>query len=127
MRPAATGANGTRLADRDASFGQRRGGTSGGGKPYAKSKASEAGGGGGLEVSWVPSGSSGGGMDGDADSAPRPGKPKPRKGVEVFGAGMEKGYAGEDLNLSEQDRKGRTQRRKGIRSGSKNVFRSMNG
>jgi ribosome biogenesis protein ENP2 len=123
MRPASTGANGTRLADRDASFGQRRGGGGGGGgKPYAKSKASEAGGG-GLEVSWVPSGSSGGGMDADA----RPGKPKPRKGVEVFGAGMEKGYAGEDVNLSEQDRKGRTQRRKGIRSGSKNVFRSMNG
>ncbi|KAJ7838270.1 NUC153 and WD40 repeat-containing nucleolar rRNA processing-related protein [Mycena olivaceomarginata] len=103
MRPAATGANGTRLADRDASFGQRRGGgaTSGGGNPTPNRKPPRL-----VAGGW------------NRNRA---------RVVEVFGAGMEKGYAGEDLNLSEQDRKGRTQRRKGIRSGSKNVFRSMNG
>ncbi|KAF8208408.1 hypothetical protein K438DRAFT_1812176 [Mycena galopus ATCC 62051] len=123
MRPASTGANGTRLADRNATFGQRRSGADG--QSYGKSRASE--GGAAMEVSWVPSASSGGGMDvDDVDSGPRKAKPKPRKGVEAFGAGMEKGYAGEDLQ-PEQDRKGRTQRRKGVRSGSKNVFRRMDG
>lgn len=74
-----------------------------------------------MEVSWVPSGTrkvdeddmlvSGGGSNG---------KPK-RKGVETFGAGMEKG--GDNIvEMSESDKKGRTQRRKGVRSGSKNVF-----
>ncbi|KAJ6571725.1 hypothetical protein B0H19DRAFT_936782 [Mycena capillaripes] len=124
MRPASTGANGTRLADRNATFGQRRGTSTGG-----KSHSSKANDGGAMEVSWVPSASSGGGMDVDADSGLRSAKTKTkaRKGVEVFGAGMEKGYSGEDLQLSEQDRKGRTQRRKGVRSGSKNVFRRMDG
>jgi ribosome biogenesis protein ENP2 len=49
-----------------------------------------------------------------------------RKGVERFGMGMEKG--GEDPNmrvLSEQERRGRSQRRRGMRSGSKNAFRQM--
>ena len=49
-----------------------------------------------------------------------------RKGVERFGAGMEKG--GEDPNLrvlSEQERSGRSHRRRGMRSGSKNAFRQM--
>ena len=51
-----------------------------------------------------------------------------RKGVERFGAGMEKG--GEDPNLrvlSAQERSGRSQRRRGMRSGSKNAFRQMQG
>ena len=51
-----------------------------------------------------------------------------RKGVERFGAGMEKG--GEDPNLrvlSTQERSGRSQRRRGMRSGSKNAFRQMQG
>jgi ribosome biogenesis protein ENP2 len=51
-----------------------------------------------------------------------------RKGVERFGAGMEKG--GEDPTmrvLSEQERRGRSQRRRGMRSGSKNAFRQMQG
>jgi ribosome biogenesis protein ENP2 len=51
-----------------------------------------------------------------------------RKGVERFGAGMEKG--GEDPNmrvLSEQERRGRSQRRRGMRSGSKNAFRQTQG
>lgn len=49
-----------------------------------------------------------------------------RKGVKSFGAGMEKGGE-EHSRLSENDRKGRTARRKGVRSGSKNVFRRMDG
>ncbi|KAJ7487777.1 NUC153 and WD40 repeat-containing nucleolar rRNA processing-related protein [Mycena latifolia] len=120
MRPASTGANGTHLADRNATFGQRRGTTAvpasaSGSRP---SKAHET----PMEVSWVPSASSGGDVDVDAGSRS---KSKARKGVESFGAGLEKGYGGEDVEISEQDRKGRTQRRKGVRSGSKNVFRKM--
>ncbi|KAJ6484327.1 NUC153 and WD40 repeat-containing nucleolar rRNA processing-related protein [Mycena vitilis] len=117
MRPASTGTNGTRLGDRNATFGQRRGTTGG------KANSSNPTDGRAMEVSWVPSGSSGA-ADGDAGAHS---KPKARKGIEVFGAGMEKGYTGEDAALSEQDRKGRTQRRKGVRSGSKNVFRKMDG
>ncbi|KAJ7432913.1 NUC153 and WD40 repeat-containing nucleolar rRNA processing-related protein [Mycena galericulata] len=121
MRPAATGANGTRLADPNATFGQRRGTTTsanaGRSQPFKGNDAA-------MEVSWVPS-SSGAGTDADADASSRPAKSRPRKGIEVFGAGMEKGYGGEDVEVSEQDRKGRTQRRKGVRSGSKNVFRRM--
>ncbi|KAI0938584.1 hypothetical protein AcW1_001718 [Taiwanofungus camphoratus] len=48
-----------------------------------------------------------------------------RKGVETFGAGMEKGGGEREHVLSESERKGRTQRRKGMRSGSKNTFRRM--
>ncbi|KAF7349278.1 NUC153 domain-containing protein [Mycena sanguinolenta] len=96
MRPASTGANGTRLADRDATFGQRRG-TGTDGKSHSKSKSHD-GGDGAMEVSWVPS-SSGGGMDVDSGPRSAKGKPKARKGVEEFGAGMEKGYTGDDLQL----------------------------
>lgn len=39
---------------------------------------------------------------------------------------MEKGGEDPDLRvLSEQERSGRTQRRRGMRSGSKNAFRQM--
>ncbi|KAJ7145322.1 NUC153 and WD40 repeat-containing nucleolar rRNA processing-related protein [Mycena crocata] len=121
MRPASTGANGTRLADRNATFGQRRG-TGPSSAAGSKSQAS----GGAMEVSWVPSASSAVDGDGGAHgSRSGTGKSKPRKGIEAFGAGLEKGYGGEDVEVSEQDRKGRTQRRKGVRSGSKNVFRRM--
>jgi len=47
-----------------------------------------------------------------------------RKGVERFGAGLEKGGEDPDMRLlSEQERRGRTKRRRGMRSGSKNAFR----
>lgn len=47
-----------------------------------------------------------------------------RKGVELFGAGMERG--GErQVDVSDGDRRGRTERRKGVRSGSKNTFRKI--
>jgi ribosome biogenesis protein ENP2 len=79
-----------------------------------------------MEVSWVPSASSArDANDVDAGSGSGKSKSKSRKGVQEFGAGLEKGYRGDDSQVSEQDRKGRTQRRKGVRSGSKNVFRRM--
>lgn len=89
-----------------------------------------------MEVSWVPSSKSTGsdvlaeGEDEDSLVGRQRGQKRAskdaRKGVERFGAGMEKG--GEDPNtrtLSEQERRGRTQRRRGMRSGSKNAFRQM--
>ncbi|KDQ08766.1 hypothetical protein BOTBODRAFT_37625 [Botryobasidium botryosum FD-172 SS1] len=115
--------------DRSASFGQRLRDTSshsardrgsGGGAQGAKSVK------GGMELSWVPSSTkrtreeargSGGGA----------GKKDSRKGVETFGAGMEKGSAREMFGATgtEAERHGRTQRRRGIRSGSRNAFRQM--
>ena len=87
-----------------------------------------------VEMSWVPSGRSSekyaGGDGDDADGKRRRGKGKEdtRKGVERFGAGMERGgeepYGG-GKGLSEQDRSGRTERRRGVRSGSKNTFRRL--
>jgi ribosome biogenesis protein ENP2 len=84
-----------------------------------------------MEVSWVPSSSSGI-IDEDDELVSGGGRSSKgkgherRKGVESFGAGMERGGE-EHSQLSESDRKGRTERRKGIRSGSKNVFRRMDG
>ncbi|KAI9508094.1 hypothetical protein F5148DRAFT_1014162 [Russula earlei] len=47
-----------------------------------------------------------------------------RRGVERFGAGLERGGEDPDVRaLSEQERHGRTQRRRGMRSGSKNALR----
>ena len=45
--------------------------------------------------------------------------------MEAFGAGMERGGEGPDVEMSEAERKGRTKRRQGMRSGSKNTFRRM--
>ena len=53
------------------------------------------------------------------------GKEPRRKGVEVFGAGMEKGGEEPEVAMSEAERRGRTKRRQGMRSGSKNTFRRM--
>jgi len=93
---------------------------------------------GSVEVSWVPTTSrssrsdAAAGEDDDDDLVERrPGRNKRaskdmRKGVERFGAGMEKGGEDPDMRvLSEQERSGRTQRRRGMRSGSKNAFRQM--
>ena len=89
---------------------------------------------GSVEVSWVPTATSRAGrLDDDDDLVERrrSGGHKPtskdaRKGVERFGAGMEKGGEDPDMRvLSEQERSGRTRRRRGMRSGSKNAFRQM--
>lgn len=78
---------------------------------------------GGMEVTFVPSGRTDD-DDNDAEGG-RSKKPARRKGVEEFGAGMEKGGEAPEMRLSESDRKGREHRRKGMRSGSKNTFRRM--
>ena len=91
---------------------------------------------GSLDVSWVPTRSSARSdarAEGDGDElvGRRSGRHKrplkdTRKGVERFGAGMEKGGEDPDMRvLSEQERSGRTQRRRGMRSGSKNAFRQI--
>jgi ribosome biogenesis protein ENP2 len=76
---------------------------------------------GGMEMSWVPSKERF--ADGEHDV---PGRSKERrKGVESFGMGMERGGESQSVEINENDRKGRTQRRKGIRSGSKNALRRI--
>ncbi len=81
----------------------------------------------GMEITWTPSASSpknGPEQEGSRGKKSRKGQERKRKGVESFGAGMERGGM-EEVDISEAERKGRTQRRKGIRSGSKNVFRGL--
>jgi ribosome biogenesis protein ENP2 len=128
------------LYDKDATFGQRRSistkcaSTS----PGAAAEANELvvrKVDGSVEMSWVPAPKSKGrrtsdtmDVDGEPPQRSRNGvKEDTRKGVERFGAGMEKG--GEDpmdgRALSEQERSGRKKRRKDVRSGSKNTFRRL--
>ncbi|KAJ8072239.1 Small ribosomal subunit biogenesis [Marasmius tenuissimus] len=99
---------------KDASFGQRRTNT-GTGVSRKKQDDDSA-----MEISWIPSASSGASDD---SHAKKTGKSS-RKGVETFGAGMERGGE-EKVEVAESDRKGRTHRRQNVRSGSKNVFRRM--
>ena len=87
---------------------------------------------GGVEMSFVPSRSGDDDYEDNDGDRPRPGKKggkggkeARRKGVESFGAGMERGGGDPEIAMSEAERKGRTQRRKGMRSGSKNTFRRM--
>ncbi|KAG6894844.1 hypothetical protein C0992_004346 [Termitomyces sp. T32_za158] len=113
------------LADKNATFGQRR--MSGTKKQHSSSildahHTAD----GGMEISWMPSS---GQRDGDdmlvsGGRRQKNGKTK-RPGVEMFAAGMEKGGDRSSVDLSESERKGRTERRKGLRSGSKNMFRKM--
>ncbi|KAG6861295.1 hypothetical protein C0995_001849 [Termitomyces sp. Mi166 len=114
--------------DKNATFGQRR--MSSAGRKQRSSLASDAHftADGGMEISWM---SSSGPRDADdmlvsGGGPPKKGKTK-RPGVESFGAGMEKGGVDSSVDLSESEKKGRTQRRKGVRSGSKNAFRKMDG
>jgi len=75
----------------------------------------------------VPSSSAAGGKDkGDRQGKPsRTGKDKHRKGVETFGAGLEKGVEERMEFANDSERQGRSHRRKGVRSGSKNAFRRL--
>ncbi|KAH7915056.1 WD40-repeat-containing domain protein [Hygrophoropsis aurantiaca] len=114
----------SRLSDKNASFGQRRNPQhlppgSRGGKSHSTNIA-----GGEMEMTWVPSSSSNTDQNREMSKSKRK---DGRKGVEVFGAGMERGGEDSVPELSEDNRKGRSQRRKGMRSGSKNVFRKMAG
>jgi ribosome biogenesis protein ENP2 len=109
--------------NRDATFGQRR-------KSDSNSKRSSTKGqervarsaDGGMEISWVPS-SKDKSRSTRKDSVGKRGT----EGVESFGLGMEKGderYPSSAV-LSESERSGRTHRRTGVRSGSRNAFRRM--
>ena len=127
----ASDGRGTHGLDRNATFGQRRSTSSSfaGSKGKGKGIAARPSGDGGMEISFVPTTTSmddsDNEMGGRSTSSNRKG-PERRKGVEVFGAGMEKGgSADNDRELTESERRGRTQRRKGMRSGSKNTFRKM--
>ncbi|KAG8919071.1 hypothetical protein FRC02_001934 [Tulasnella sp. 418] len=123
---------------KDASFGQRRLSS----KSQAKNSGEAEGASvrlpdGGVQISWVPQYGSNKGKgkqnDIDPDDMLVPGgrgtKAKnKRPGVEEFGAGMERGGSGDDpkgRKISEGERSGRTQRRTGVRSGSKNAFRRI--
>lgn len=125
MRPQA---GGQRSSDKTATFGQRRApvASASSKKPGARrsnAQQDDA----PMEISWVPSSGSGGKDDGAGKRRDQSGNEKGRrKGVESFGAGLERGFE-EHADLADSDRKGRTHRRKGVRSGSKNVFRRMDG
>lgn len=85
-----------------------------------------------MEMTWVPSANSTADDENDSDVGgmsqhhqQRHGKAKKPKGIETFGAGMEKGRLPEETNLDQASRSGRTKRRTGVRSGSRNVFRQL--
>ncbi|KAH9477781.1 Ribosome biogenesis protein enp2-like protein [Psilocybe cubensis] len=117
-----TGGQSQKLGDKDATFGQRRAPLpskkTGPSKPRMDADAP-------MEISWVPSSSSGGRNGGDGEGGKSSNKDKVRrKGVETFGAGLERGVE-EKVDMGDSERHGRTQRRKGVRSGSKNAFRGI--
>ena len=126
MRPKTAGSsNFQRAGDKHATFGQRRiprSENTTGKSSFRAHENNDA----PMEVSWVPSSSAVSGQDNsDRQSKSRNGKDKHRKGIETFGAGLERG-AGERAELSnDSERQGRSHRRKGVRSGSKNTFRRL--
>ena len=117
------GAEGQNGKNREATFGQRRNFAS---RPsQASTRSSDRIGqtaDGSMEMSWIPSSSK-------RKSSTTAGEVNDvrnsRKGVESFGLGMEKGRPSSPVPTSESERSGRTQRRKGMRSGSKNTFRKI--
>jgi ribosome biogenesis protein ENP2 len=113
--------------DKNATFGQRRSTSSvskGKGKmvDYGTVKFAPDG---GIEMTYVPSADTAADDHEENRDGRAAGMKSKRKGVETFGAGLERGGAEPEVVLSESERKGRTQRRKGMRSGSKNTFRRM--
>ena len=131
MRPQTTGSNSSqRPGDKDATFGRRRiprsaSSTNTTGKSSFRAHDNDDA---PMEFSWVPSSSSsatGRKDDGDRQSKSRNGKDKHRKGVEMFGAGLERGVEERVEFSHDSERQGRSHRRKGVRSGSKNTFRRL--
>lgn len=121
--------------DHQASFGQRRTAqVPGRRKPSGPSHAVRGTAEGGVEISWVPSvgdaarhAAEDALEDKRASEAKRKrkdttAKPEKRKDVESFGAGMERGGQDPARELADSERRGRTERRKGVRSGSKNTI-----
>ena len=120
------------VADKNASFGQRRRATSSGTKSK-QARSSDADPNGEMEISWVPQETSGV-QDPDDMLIPggrgKPRKDKSKQRVETFGFGMERGRNDENgsdrkREVSEHERHGRTRRRSNVRSGSKNAFRGL--
>ncbi|KAG1878390.1 WD40-repeat-containing domain protein [Suillus tomentosus] len=109
--------------NKTATFGQRRNAPARGSSHTTTPHAAAKGDKGGFEMSWVPSST----KDGTSRDRGSRKDRSTRKGVEVFGAGMERGGGDGDGTavVSESERTGRKQRRKGMRSGSKNVFRQL--
>ncbi|KIO09748.1 hypothetical protein M404DRAFT_14173 [Pisolithus tinctorius Marx 270] len=109
-----------KLGNKDATFGQRlasRQTTTNTGKSADVKTSAD----GGMEMSFIPSSS------GTVDQ-PRPTKKKgARKGVELLGATLERGGEEPLKELKENEKRGRTHRRHGQRSGSKNTFRMLSG
>lgn len=114
---AALGNAGTVNKDKSASFGQRQRRSSATRHTTRESglqKAED----GGFTLSWMPSNANG-------DSGKPEGKSRSKRpGIEYLGAGLEKDVERPN-NLSEAERKGRSERRKNVRSGSKNAFRRL--
>lgn len=119
-------ASGPRALDKNATFGQRRQSTSAlKGKKQGSETNTRLGEDGAMEMTWTPSASAVAAEDSIFnDSGEKRAAKKGRKGSEMFGAGMERGVVPQP-ELGEMERQGRTHRRKGMRSGSKNVFRSL--
>lgn len=105
-----------------ASFGDRRKETpsTNSHKPLANKHEDR----GAMEMSWTPTTTSRDDQPSDDETLSRP-KPKgKRKGIETFGAGMEKGIDTTG-QINEGSRTGRSKRRSGVRSGSRNAFRKL--
>ena len=76
---------------------------------------------GSVELTWVPSS-----KKDRPQASSEGGNRKKRPGIETFGAGMERGGQPQNaVELNEAQRRGRTERRQNVRSGSKNVFRRL--
>lgn len=119
------GASNSRRRDPTASFGQRRRSVeSTSAKPHRPSNDGDIiqhGQDGGMVISFMPGSKSREQRSEDNDK--KNGHKKKKAGIEYLGAGLERGV--EKAELPESERKGRTHRRQGVRSGSKNAFRGL--
>lgn len=116
----ATSTSARKTGDKTATFGQRRNAPARGSPHTTTPHTAVKGGKGGFEMSWVPSST----KEPSRDQGSRKDR-NTKKGVELFGAGMERGGGERTAVLSDSEWTGRSQRRKGMRSGSKNVFRQL--
>ena len=117
--------------DKTATFGQRRSVISSKGKGKMlddEERSIKINADGGVEMTFVPTRSGDEEEGGGRAGGGRSGKnaiQRRRKGVETFGAGLEKGGEEPEALMREAEKRGRTQRRKVMRSASKNTFRRM--
>ena len=121
-----TGNNTSKRRDPAASFGQRRKSVESNSATFKRRSEGgdiiRHGDDGGMVISYMPS-SSKGRSDRSDDNDRKNGHKKKKSGIEYLGAGLERGV--ERTELPESERQGRTHRRQGIRSGSKNAFRGL--